>query len=396
MTRRPRQDSGTTDVIERQDFTVLFDALAERGYRLVGPTVREGVVVYDDITSSAELPVGYVDEQEKGTYRLIPGAGQALFGCGMGPHTWKKYLFPPKLRLWGAECTNGTFALTSTPADPADAQPLALIGVRACELAAIAIQDRILMGGDAIDPHYKARREHLFIVAVNCVHPENTCFCASMNTGPRVASGFDLSLTEVIEPERHFFVVQSGSDAGAAVLASVPHHSATREEKDAADTLIAQAAEQMGRNVNTKGLKELLARSTESPHWDAIAARCLACGNCTMVCPTCFCMTVEDTTDLSGEHAERWRMWDSCFTTDFSYVIGGSVRPSVKSRYRQWLTHKFSTWIDQFGMSGCVGCGRCITWCPAEIDITEEVRALQAQSTAEGDGTGRKRKDAHA
>jgi Fe-S-cluster-containing hydrogenase component 2 len=134
--------------------------------------------------------------------------------------------------------------------------------------------------------------------------------------------------------------------------------------------------------MDTRGIKELLYRNYEHPRWDNVATRCLTCANCTMVCPTCFCTTVEDVTDLSGDHAERWRKWDSCFTMDFSYIHGGSVRATPKSRYRQWLTHKLATWFDQFGSSGCVGCGRCITWCPVAIDLTEEVRAIRDSETA--------------
>jgi sulfhydrogenase subunit beta (sulfur reductase) len=133
----------------------------------------------------------------------------------------------------------------------------------------------------------------------------------------------------------------------------------------------------MGRTMDTKGIKELLYRNYENPRWDDVAKRCLTCGNCTMVCPTCFCTTVEDITDLTGEHVERWRKLDSCFTMDFSYIHGGSVRSSPRARYRQWMTHKLATWIDQFGTSGCVGCGRCITWCPVGIDITEETGAIR-------------------
>ena len=135
----------------------------------------------------------------------------------------------------------------------------------------------------------------------------------------------------------------------------------------------------MGREMNTDGIHDLLLANLEHPRWEEVAGRCLTCGNCTMVCPTCFCTSVEDTSDLAGVSAERSRRWDSCFTMDFSYIHGGSVRASPKSRYRQWMTHKLATWWDQFGSSGCVGCGRCITWCPVGIDITEEVRAIRAE-----------------
>jgi ferredoxin len=164
----------------------------------------------------------------------------------------------------------------------------------------------------------------------------------------------------------------------------VPHREAEQTDIGRAEEIVAQTAAHMGRSMDTSGIKELLYRNLDHPRWDNVASRCLTCTNCTMVCPTCFCTTVEDTTDLTGERAERWRKWDSCFTMDFSYIAGGSVRSSAKSRYRQWMTHKLASWIDQFGTSGCVGCGRCITWCPVGIDITEEVRAIRETSLHPG------------
>ncbi len=137
-------------------------------------------------------------------------------------------------------------------------------------------------------------------------------------------------------------------------------------------------AAQMGRTLDVTDIRDLLYRNSEHPRWDEVADRCLTCGNCTMVCPTCFCASVDDVTDLAGEEASRERRWESCFTLEHSYVHGGSVRRSGKARYRQWMTHKLASWIDQFGTSGCVGCGRCITWCPVAIDITEEAAAIRA------------------
>jgi sulfhydrogenase subunit beta (sulfur reductase) len=139
----------------------------------------------------------------------------------------------------------------------------------------------------------------------------------------------------------------------------------------------------MGRRLDTDGIRDLLRETLEHPRWDEVAGRCLTCGNCTLVCPTCFCTAVEDGNDLTGERAERSRVWDSCFSIDYSYIHGGSIRQSPKGRYRQWLTHKLGTWHDQFGSSGCVGCGRCITWCPVGIDITEEVAAIRTTEREE-------------
>jgi len=363
---------GEHRVLTLLDFQSLLDALSALGYTVVGPTVRDGAIVYDRVATVADLPQGWTDEQAPGVYRLKPRPDAALFGYVVGPHSWKKFVFPPHLRLWQAR-REGSFGFQVIP-EPADPTRYAFLGVRACEVAAMAVQDKVFM---PVDPVYAARRQGAFIVAVQCGQAGATCFCASMRTGPRSRTGFDLALTEVLEGGRHEFVVEVGSARGAEVLDRLPCHDATPEDKSQIDQAEARATSQMGRSLDLEGLRDLLLRNYENPRWDQVAARCLSCANCTLVCPTCFCSTVEDVTDLTGEHAERWRRWDSCFTVEFSHIHGGSVRSSVRSRYRQWLTHKLATWIDQFGTSGCVGCGRCITWCPVGIDITEEIQAIR-------------------
>ncbi|HVC56976.1 MAG TPA: 4Fe-4S dicluster domain-containing protein [Stellaceae bacterium] len=364
----------------------LLGVLRRCGYRVLGPTVRDQAIVYDDIATLADLPRGWTDEQQGGHYRLRRRDDDALFGYAVGPHSWKQFLHAPRQRLWHADRTADGFGIAT---EPASAERLAFVGVRACELHAIAIQDRVLVGGAHVDPHYRARREAAFLVAVNCGAPGGTCFCVSMNTGPKTAAGYDLALTELIGEPGGRFVVEAGSAAGRTVLAELPHREATPEEVAASDAVVARAAAQMGRAMPAAAdVPDLLRRNLDHPRWDEVAGRCLTCGNCTMVCPTCFCTTVEDTVSLDGTAAERVQRWDSCFTMDFSYLHGGSVRASPRSRYRQWMTHKLSSWVDQFGSSGCVGCGRCITWCPVGIDITEEVAAIRATDAAAADPGG--------
>jgi ferredoxin len=265
---------------------------------------------------------------------------------------------------------------------------MAFLGVRACELQAIAVQDRVLTHPGCVDPHYASRRQPVLIIAVQCSQAGGNCFCVSMGRGPRAEQGFDLAVTELIAPDRHEFVIEVGSETGAGVLARLPHRPASEGDRTGAQEASARAARQMERRMDTRELKALLYRNAEHPRWEAVARRCLACGNCTMVCPTCFCTAVEDVTALDGQTAERLRRWDSCFNSRFSYIHGGSFRESIRSRYRQWLTHKLASWQDQFGSSGCVGCGRCITWCPVGIDITEEVAAIRASSAGAAEGEG--------
>jgi ferredoxin len=372
--KESNQHDPETFVIERQHFDSLLAVLKQRGYRVVGPTVHDGALVYDELTSADDLPVGYTDEQAPGTYRLMKNGSKALFGFTLGAQAWKRFLHPPTAQLWEGKRNGDTFEIKEEKTKQA---PYAFIGVRSCELHAIGILDKVFFNGNYVDSTYAARRRGVFIVAVNCTQAGGTCFCASMQTGPRATAGFDLALTEFVDPNRHFFVVEVGSKRGAEILRDLPHEPAGEGEKARVERSVAQTIAQMGRTMDTKNIKELLYKNYEHPRWNDVANRCLSCANCTMVCPTCFCTTVDDMTDLTGDHAERWRRWDSCFTMDFAYIHGGSIRATTRSRYRQWLVHKLATWIDQFGTTGCVGCGRCITWCPVGIDITEEVKAIR-------------------
>ena len=355
------------EVLSLDEFDGLLRELVSRGFTLAGPTLRGDAIVFDRIRSIDDLPAGYTDLQKPGSYRVEKTSRAALFDHSVGAHSFKPFVFPPAIRLFTARRSNGS--IDFEPADGA-APRVALIGVRPCDLAALELRDRISVDRD---PAYTARRNNIFVVAVNCTRAGGNCFCASMGTGPAAKTGFDLLLTEV-DGE---FVVETGSDAGAAVLAAIPHAQASDIDAARAENAVRDAAAQMGRSIDISNLRETLYASADHPRWEETAKRCMTCGNCTMVCPTCFCTTVEDTTDLGGESAERWRRWDSCFTLSFSYVAGGSVRKSSMSRYRQWLTHKFAAWQDQFGTAGCVGCGRCITWCPSGIDLTEEIAAIR-------------------
>lgn len=364
---------GEVVVVDREGLAELVSMLRADGRTVVGPTVRDGAIVISELRGIEDLPEGWTDRHEAGRYRLERRNDRALFGYVVGPQSFKASFFVPRNVLLRARRKDGSFVVLG---QDKQIPRLALLGARSCDLAAIGVQDRVFRDDSFVDADYTARRSDVFVVAVQCGQAGGTCFCVSMGTGPRATRGFDLALTELLDGE-HRFVVEVGSEAGAAVVARLPHRAATADDRAAADRASTHAAAQMGRTMDPAGLKELLYANLEHPRWDDVAARCLSCTSCTMVCPTCFCATIEDTTDLSGDEAERARRWDSCFTVGHSWVHGGAVHTSIKSRYRQWLTHKLASWIDQFGTSGCVGCGRCITWCPAGIDLTEEVAALR-------------------
>ncbi|MFJ3714784.1 4Fe-4S dicluster domain-containing protein [Streptomyces sp. NPDC090057] len=360
-------------VMGKDGMTALVDVLIRRGFTVIGPTVRDGAVELAELRSADELPYGWGVELEAGRYRLRERPDGAAFGHAAGPQSWKSFLHPARVRQWSADRTDGELVFTADRAAP---PRYAFLGVRPCDLRAIAVQDRVLTGGAHRDPGYAGRRSGALLIAVECTDPGATCFCVSMGGGPAAGPGYDLAMTEVADADGHRFWVRGGSPEGEEILAELPTRPADPETRATARADVRAAADRMGRTMPEADLRELMAGTLDAPRWDDVAGRCLTCGNCTMVCPTCFCTTTEDVTDLTGDHAERWRLWDSCFDLDFSELHGGPVRATARSRYRQWMTHKLGTWYDQFGSSGCVGCGRCIVWCPVGIDITEEAAAL--------------------
>lgn len=364
------------------DLAALITLLRDDAYQVYGPRRDNQAIGYANIESVDDLPIGWTDEQRPGHYRLHQHSQQTLFSYVVGPHAWKLFLKPPREKLWSAR--RGDVGVVVTEPEKPD-EKLAFLGVRSCDLAALAIQDKVYLHGAVVDEHYAARRRNALIIAVNCTGAASTCFCTSMQTGPKATTGFDLALTEVVQHEEHFFVVCAGSAQGQKLSDRVSMQAASEQEQRAAQQAEENAVLEVNNNkgLDTNNIKQRLYQNIDHPHWQAIADRCLSCANCTMACPTCFCTSVEDVTDLTGDNTERWQRWDSCFTADFSYIHGGSVRASTQSRYRQWLTHKLASWQDQFGSSGCVGCGRCVSWCPVGIDLREETQVFTITESAD-------------
>ncbi|GAB4428642.1 MAG: 4Fe-4S dicluster domain-containing protein [Anaerolineales bacterium] len=367
-----RLELGSVYALPKASFDSLLDRLTKKGYMPIGARVEHETLVYAPVNKLDDLPKGYVSEQEAGHFRLTKTNHERYFDYIPGAHSWKQFLFPPRVELFKLRKNGGW-----TTELPSDEQPkYAFIGVRGCELSAIQIQDGIFIRDDFTDPVYEKRRQNLFILTVNCLHPAGACFCTSLQTGPKAASGFDLSLTELDD----VFLLEIGSEMGRQILSGLAIEPASAFLLQAAQKGLERAARQIQRELETSDLPELMLKNLDHPHWHKIAQRCLSCGNCTQVCPTCFCWDTIDTSDLLGKETKRERIWDSCFNIGYSYQAGGNTRPTIHARYRQWLSHKLGTWKEQQGTLGCVGCGRCIVWCPAGIDLTEEIPVFRKEN----------------
>jgi ferredoxin len=358
-------DSG---FLARNDFQILLQALMDAGYQCVGPQVIDDVIIYDRLTDVAQLPRGKTDSQNPGEYRLQATSSPRCFSWAVGPQALKPLIFKPTETLWQVRRNNGR--LVFEPCQPAP-QATAVIGVRACDLAALQLQDAHFLPAELADEHYRQRREALFLIAVDCARPAATCFCHSTGDGPAAHSGYDIVMAELDDG----YLVAPGSERGAALMTKLPLQPLSQTRVDAAEREQQLAVKAQQRRLAPEQGLALLDK-LDHPRWDDVAERCLACGNCTMVCPTCFCFSEADEPALDGSSSEHYRQWDSCFSHGHSYIHGQVIHGERRERYRQWLTHKVGNWHFQYGRSGCVGCGRCVTWCPVGIDITEEVAAI--------------------
>lgn len=362
--------------LPRAHLATLLALLQNRGFLIIAPQALDDAILYRLLHSVDQLPHGVGVEQQPGSYRILRRDDERCFAWANGPQALKPLTFTPEEILWQARRDAQGRVVFDAPARKLI--PTAVLGVRSCDIAALKLQEAHFLGGVTRDEAFAARNDAQLIIAVNCSHPAATCFCASTGDGPACTGGYDLLLDEL----ESGFQIQSGSERGAAILAEMPLAAANDTQLKAVEQQLQHAASVQARRLPSRNLRDALFTSLDHPRWQRVAERCLACGNCTSVCPTCFCHSEHDEPQLNGEVSTHLRRWDSCFTAGHSYVHGVVIRASIAERYRQWLTHKLGSWHDQYGRSGCVGCGRCIAWCPVGIDITEEATAICGEVVA--------------
>ncbi len=340
------------------ELKTLFDQIKSRDYNIIGPKLENSAVRLKNLSDFAEIPYGFGDEQAPGRYRVAENGG----AFRNGPDSPKMLLYPPELLLFTVkpdldiEYPSYEFKRT------------ALFGIKPCDLAAIKIMDDVQ--GTLGDQYYTRMREKLLLVVENCTEPGETCFCSTMGTGPFATRGFDISYTRL---EEDLVLFQPGSDLGVELLSELSLEPASDEVVDRFRAVMTEASKKARAEFSLENLPEILEIGVEAETYRKIAEKCLGCANCNMVCPTCFCFDIVDEPELDGS-AKRIRIWDGCHSYSYGQVAGGHFRKSLHARYRHWVLHKFVYWIRQFGAFGCVGCGRCITWCPAGIDIRQVIK----------------------
>lgn len=355
--------------LSRDNLHELLTLLQAVGYNCVGPSVTEGAIQYDKIQTVDALPQGYELDISPGHVRAIKKNHERYFAWPNGPSGIKPWLYKSRELLWKAQANENGFVF-SEPTIEAD--PIAYIGARACDLAALQLQDLHFMYSDFPDPYYSANRNALFIVGVNCSHAASTCFCASTDDGPEIFSGYDLLLDEFDEG----YQVRFGSEKGLKIFEQLSLTPVSLDNKAQAKSQLANVVASQERDMLHENMHANIFSNLDDKEWEKIAEKCLACGNCTSVCPSCFCHREVEVPALDGRSSTHFREWDSCFNQDHSYIHGLTVRDETRLRYRQWMSHKLGSWREQYGRSGCSGCGRCIAWCPVGIDFVAEANLI--------------------
>ncbi len=280
----------------------------------------------------------------------------------------KKFPFPAKETIFTFE--DGKFSKIQ---DIIPEEKQIVLGVHPCDVAGLRFLDRVFLGYRS-DPRYLRRRNNFLIFAATCKSVSETCFCLSMGTGPEATTGFDVLITDL----GRRFLMEAGTDEGEGILRSLGAQAATEDDIAAKRSLVERLKGEFKRGVDTDGMPELCMASQDHPVWQKYGEICLACGQCGMSCPTCFCFDVREKVAPTLASGERYRQWDVCLLKEFSQVaMGGNFRPERSARLRQFICHNLSYGSYQFSLTKCVGCGRCIKVCPVDIDITEIAAELR-------------------
>jgi len=339
-----------------EDLGKLIEVLKAYGYVTYGYKVSRGAVIFDELRNLEDMPLKYRDVQGPGSYRLIEGNGVR--------HSFaspKEVIHPARQELFNVDSNGGV----SYP--PIESKKIALVGIKSCDLASIKVMDRILSNDDS----YNARRKEALTIVEECINPGDTCFCGSLGTGPYVSEDFDLAYARIDDDHVLF---KYGSRVGLNLVKRLGLKPASEELVNTYSSLMSEAKEKTSplkfglSDIENSMLKSM----SDVDLWKKLSEKCVGCANCNLVCPTCFCTEFLDDLKLDNS-ASRVRFWVGCLSYVYGLVAGTHFRPELYMRYRHFVLHKFLFYRKQIGLVGCVGCGRCITWCPVGIDLRKTV-----------------------
>jgi ferredoxin len=334
-------------VMEKKDFPSFIEELRKE-YEFIGPVRKGKSYIFDKISDEKEISLDY------DTTILPP----------------KKLFFLPEEKLFSfLRKEKGRVDIKEEEKEA----KRALFGVHPCDVKALLLLDQV-MKGDFLDPYYVKRRQKTILIAMNCTQPRENCFCTSFDTGPELKEGYDLLLTDLDRK----YLVEVGTLDGKRLLERVKTSKAGKGDVKKKKQKIEGAREKIKKKIETEGLEADLKKNFNHEKWKEVKDKCLFCGSCTHVCPTCFCYNVSDFNAHTLKSGERIRNWDSCLTLEFAEVaLGGNFRKDREARIKQRIYHKLAYFKEQFGSFGCVGCGRCIDTCVKDIDITEVINEIR-------------------
>jgi ferredoxin len=346
-----------------KDFEVMIKVLQRlfNDVRFFGYRVSGDRVVFSELSSVDELPLKVSDVQRPSYYRLVPG-----FRFRHASVSVKNYLIPPEHTLLTVSQDYNILGY----GDDLNGNVI-LLGIKPCDLKAINILDRIIYGKN---PIYTKRRDVIkAIIVEECLEPSENCFCSVVNSGPIVESGFDIAYARLTED---IIIFKYGSSLGEKVLSRVGLKKADEVHIKKYLELVDRATSVMNSRVpNIKDIQKVLKeRISDKGLWEELSLRCVGCGNCNYVCPTCFCIEIEDR--VEGNYSKRVGIWTGCRTYTYGLVAGMHFRRELYTRYRHFILHKFLFYPLRVGDVGCVGCGRCSTWCPTGLDLKESLSRL--------------------
>lgn len=334
-----------TKILAKKSVAQFLDGLLEE-YEVFAPVKGDSLVVFGRIHSAKEAFLDYVDSKKPPKEMLFPQA-EILF----------TYVSPD--------------SLGDIESPPPTERPRLLFGARPCDARNFLLLDKVFDGEEYKDLYYLDRKDALVVVGIGCVLPRPTCFCTSVGGGPFSSEGSDILLIDIGDE----YLVQVGSDQGAKLLEGRGLKDAGKHKLSLMKRAIRDAEASMSSKVEIDGLEEKLGKIYDDPVWTPLTEKCLSCGVCTYLCPTCHCFDIVDETgDSTGK---RIRIWDTCQFPLFTLQASGvNPRPTNKERLRQRFMHKFKYFVDNYGQIGCVGCGRCIKECPVNVDIRQVLTTL--------------------